>query len=884
MPSSHLRGFPVLPAFLFLCALLPAQARPPLFQPMGKFPIPFSDCPGLDMAVGDVDGDGDPDLLEYSYRHDPSDRTIFLFLNRGRALFDLAPPGSIQGVPKDSILYALFLDVDGDKDLDLAMVMEKSLYTTSEEYLAILLNDGKGRFRFHSKFPAPNAFCSAFSGDLDKDGDQDVLVFTSMGGRDLRPLIFINDGKGNFSEESAGRIPSCMSPYGSGALGDFDGDGDLDIVVGSEKSDQLFLNDGQGRFTEDAAFRALAPSRPASSYFACDLDRDGDLDLYADYWWEKGWFFLNDGKGRFTLSSKDKRGLSKGAALFMDVDGDGDPDAITGYKDDILYLNDGKGRFQKAPPSFLTRRGPDFYGVTGADLDGDGDGDLVFTAPYWPNQLYLGDGKGRFLEAGALAWNAPSTRERVNQVAGADLNGDGHADIIEAGYHIRWYANSGMGTFPSPPKTLAPRKGSYSWIRFGLGDLDGDGDLDLVAYSDTPRLFKNDGKGNFTETTKTSFSFYGGGWKDLVLEDWDRDGDLDLVFANFQGIGLLFNDGKARFLTGKTLFSSNKATISRILLFDMDGDGDKDVLAGTVSANGWTSPRPPYLLVNQGGKLVDQTAARLSEWAAPVLDAAAGDLDGDGDPDLVILFRVYGASICINDGKGYFKKESRRFPRWPLFENWGWSVALGDEDQDGYLDMAVAQFEGAQSAGFPRNRILLNNGKGFFRDATDDALGHESQAAALADLDGDGDLDLVFGGYADPVTMGIPTRVFFNLTRQVNAPWPALPGRPWRMDLYARPKTCNTVSWIIPVLSPREFDALAPPFGRLLVDPTKGFLLGPFPVSSSTWVHTITWTVPNKPVLLGEPFFLQALAVPALPASAFSWRFTNALRDRVEPF
>lgn len=132
--------------------------------------------------------------------------------------------------------------------------------------------------------------------------------------------------------------------------------------------------------------------------------------------------------------------------------------------------------------------------------------------------------------------------------------------------------------------------------------------------------------------------------------------------------------------------------------------------------------------------------------------------------------------------------------------------------------------------------------------------------------------------------MGTPTRVFFNLTRQVNAPWPALPGRPWRMDLYARPRGRNTPAWILSLLSPRKFDLLIAPFGRLLVDPSKMLPLGPFPVFSATGVHTITLTIPNKPVLLGAPFFLQGLAVPALPSSPFSWRFTNALRDRVEPF
>ncbi len=873
--------FSLLP--LLFPAFLPAQARPPLFQPMGKFPIPFSDCPGWDMAVGDVNGDGRPDLLEYSYRHDPSDHTVFLFLNRGHAIFDLAPPGAIQGIPQDSILSALFLDVDRDQDMDLVAVMDKRLNTTSEDYLAVFLNDGKGRFLFSRKYPAPNAFLTACSGDLDGDGDPDLLVFTWMTQKDIRPLIFINNGKGLFSEEGAGRIPLCKSPSGSGILGDFDGDGDLDLVVGSMKRDQLFLNDGKGRFTEDPAFSGAAPSWPSSVFFAQDMDKDGDLDIFAGDW-EKGFFFLNDGKGRFRLFSREARGLSKGAALFMDVDGDGDPDAVTRYKDDILYLNDGKGYFRKAPSSSLLKRGPDSYGVTGADLDGDGDGDLVFTSPFWPNLLFLGDGKGKFLEAEALAWNAPNNRERINQITGADLNGDGRTDILEAAQHIRWYANSGMGTFPSPPRTIAPHKGFYPWIRFGLGDLDRDGDLDLVAYSNFPRLFRNDGKGNFTETTKTAFSNYLREWTDLALVDWDRDGDLDLVYVNFQGIFLLLNDGKARFLTGKTLFTPSKSSFKRIFLFDLDGDGDEDILAGIVPPNGWTPPEPPHLLVNRGGKLVDETTRRLPELADPVLDAAAGDLDGDGDGDLVILLMNYGTRIWLNDGKGFFKKASNRLPGRPLFEDSGWAVALGDVDGDGDLDMAMAQFQRRTTSGFPHNRILLNDGKGFFRDATDDALGHESQAVALSDLDGDGDLDLLLGGYSDPITMGTPTRVFFNLTRQVNAPWPARPGLFWRMDVYAGSPRGKTTPLVLPLLSAAKTRACLPPFGRLLADPAKGVVLGPLFVSPKTGVRRVPLRVPKDPALLGALFYLQALVVPDLNWPPSTWRFTNALQDRAEAF
>ncbi|HET7219670.1 MAG TPA: VCBS repeat-containing protein [Vicinamibacterales bacterium] len=182
-------------------------------------------------------------------------------------------------------------------------------------------------------------------------------------------------------------------------------------------------------------------------------------------------------------------------------------------------------------------------------------------------------------------------------------------------------------------------------------------------------------------------------------------------------------------------------------LVDVDRDGDLDIFKaqGTDSLDG----RPNQLLINDGtGRFVDDTARRLPAGAANSTKADFGDVDGDGDLD-VIVANVGAEQLLINDGNGFFADASDRLPEpLPIFDDISADARFADVNGDGDLDVLVSNenpFPGGVGA---QNRLWINNGFGVFVDDTLARLPAAiDQTAAMlpGDIDADGDLDLMVG-------------------------------------------------------------------------------------------------------------------------------------------
>lgn len=353
------------------------------------------------ISLADVDGDGDLDLYAtHGYdtsnpnatRAPPPDRSM-LYLNDGRGGFSRAADNALSNA-YNYASGATFGDVDRDGDLDVF------LGTQLGQKDAFYRNLGGGRFERQELGEATTTPGAAFTStwaDMDADGDLDLHV----GGPSLSmpepTLIYRNDG-GTFTRVTGLAVDMGKSNAGSMLWSDLDGDGDQDVVMAASDIARrsgvppaerefpiVFRNDGGWRFTpiEGQAFDAFSSISGALG----DIDSDGDLDLFLGAWAPatevaRDRLFRNDGAGRFSAVEGFSPGGHNdlpGGGAFADFDLDGDLDLLSAaYGKGIeLQLNDGGGRFTLLDDPALIGRATTHGAVASGDLDGDGDPDAV---------------------------------------------------------------------------------------------------------------------------------------------------------------------------------------------------------------------------------------------------------------------------------------------------------------------------------------------------------------------------------------------------------------------------------------------------------------------------------------------------------------------------
>ena len=319
-----------------------------------------------------------------------------------------------------------------------------------------------------------------------------------------------------------------------------------------------------------------------------------------------------------------------------------------------------------------------------------------------------------------------------------------------------WAEGHGQGfhfeeeSFRLPPDTSLPGTSSTD---VDLVDVDGDGDLDLYVAEGTDslagrpdRLLINDGSGVFTDQSALRLPPGAANSTKVDFGDIDGDGDLDAIVANVLGEDLLVNVGNGFFVNGNARIPPpivipplNRFDISADARFaDVDGDGDLDILISNEnpfnpSPNGGDQNR---LWINDGtGHFADQTALRLPPRTDQTGAILPGDIDGDGDLDLVVLNRGQDL-VLVNDGAGFFTDQT--LARFPVTSDSTRGGGLADLDGDGDLDLLVGNSRTQAAA------LYLNDGNGVFAAAGLEMtpLADETDAGLeLVDLDGDGDLD-----------------------------------------------------------------------------------------------------------------------------------------------
>ena len=320
--------------------------------------------------------------------------------------------------------------------------------------------------------------------------------------------------------------------------------------------------------------------------------------------------------------------------------------------------------------------------------------------------------------------------------ATADLNGDGHLDLLFTNYisdNVSVLLGNGTGSFVAAtpvPVTNGPRE-------VEAADLDGDGDIDFLAtnYSgNNVTVALNNGNATFT----TSSVAVGTVPRGLAIGDLDGDGDIDFVAANYQSntVSVMLNNGNAAFAQA---VGSPVATGTRpvaVALADFDGDHDVDIAVTSNNTNNVS------ILLNNGSGAF--AAAPSAATGAGPRGIAAGDIDGDGDNDLVVAnFSANTLSILLNNGAAGFAAGT------PLTTgNNPYAVSLGDLDGDGDLDIAVS------NSGSSSVSVFINLGSAVFTPATGSpfAVGVSPGGVVMGDFDGDGYLDLSSSNFGSNTT------------------------------------------------------------------------------------------------------------------------------------
>ena len=349
--------------------------------------------------------------------------------------------------------------------------------------------------------------------------------------------------------------PSESCTFGPGlAAEDEDSDGDVDLFLpgcGEAGGPVLFRNDGQGHFKDMTREAGLASAGGEAAVFG-DYDNDGHPDLYVTGP-AGGKLFHNEGNGAYRDVTQEAGVAGQGPALgstWADLDHDGDLDLLVARPGSgsgkartpaslLFFTNDGHGRFAESSSAKRLERPFEALGVSCADFDDDRDVDFLVMPLSGALAFYSNDRIGSFtLLPSSYAAKAVSAGEGVTL---ADLNGDGWIDLYLPS--VGWLENrEGSGFEPRGGiPALRDAKGSAAL------DYDNDTRVDLLAAGDRLRLFRNEGEGGSFKDVTALVGLQDldvAGARGVVAVDVDQDGDADLVVARRGAAPLLLrNEG-----------------------------------------------------------------------------------------------------------------------------------------------------------------------------------------------------------------------------------------------------------------------------------------------------------------------------------------------------
>lgn len=630
----------------------------------------------------DLRGDGTAALLAYIPFRSPT----ALFIAHLDA--DMAA-GSFTTVMIPTVVAGLVVaDFNNDQRKDFAALIQGPNFD-SPASIAVFLNQGNGVMqRSEADLPLPAPSESMVAIDLNGDSRPDLASAATD-----RVAVLMNNGNGTFTNGPVTPVDGCS--FANSLVGaDFNGDGRNDLITGCGRDIYFLAANGDGSFSAP-----VKRSIGSLAFFltAADFNADGRMDLAA--------------------LARDNGFLS-------------------------VLVGDGSGGFP-TERRYVVNAGTD--NVMPADFDADGILDLVVATGH-PAALLPDTGAGTITmirgrgDGSFIAPESLTVSGNVTHIAGGDLNEDGRQDLVvidrfATSYQILTQQADGSFTRTSAPINL-PGGNQGLTNQVIAADLDADNHIDLAMSARAPLFFKGNGNGTFATPVLLGSANSSG--VSIATGDVNGDGQPDLINAN-QGpgdptISLFINNGGGAFQSGRVIHTG--VSPSWVTTADLNNDGRDDVIAtdrGEFRSE--TQLGDVAILLSGPGGTFGQ-ATRITGFFYPSY-VAAGDLNGDDNPDLVVAAEDtrlgdYLLHVLIGRGDGTFNAPTTYETSFGPS-----SINIADLNGDRRVDLFVGHCCGDTSTTF-----LAGNGDGTFQPEVNIESGASGAHAVITDINGDGKPDL----------------------------------------------------------------------------------------------------------------------------------------------
>jgi hypothetical protein len=626
--------------------------------------------------------------------------------------------------------------------------------------------DGQGNFSNSITIDSKSDAFDIFVEDMDGDGFKDLVYCKSNGNSKNVVWLKNTDGAGNFA------LPVVLATsnfYTKVQAIDMDNDGDFDIVYSSSTSLLLLKNNGTGTFTS----QSLASS--ADAFFMIDVNGDQLVDLiyksgYLLHYLQQnpdGTFLFKETMDSFVVNNYNNGFITGG-----DIDGDGDIDIAVIHENG----NDRRIKWYKNTnnvfANFLTLTLlPSSNGATSGDnrrmilddVNNDGLLDVVMHNSFL-NKISW------FINLGITGFGTEQTISLAvtnpRSIATGDFNNDAKLDVVAVGAtnnDVIWFNNTtGLGT------TFVANQLSQFVIfpsKIVVGDLNGDGTKDVLVTSTNDNKLSwypnTSGLGDFSQPQKIITSTLSNAQNGLIA-DLNNDGKNDVVAlsnlyeaADIKKIVQYLNSDSGNFAAEQVIYSS-LIYIGKMETIDVDNDGDLDLVCSFDSGD-------IKVFKNNG----NATYAAPTSFADSAGYFVPTDVDNDGDLDLIVSTTTSFFWLENTNGLGNYSVKhpvamNLALPR---------KFVVGDINNDGLKEVIYANNN--------LGRITINANGTFGPQSTFSSLGN-SNLIDMADLDNDGDLDIVCSvatnnntpGYTlarfryylndGSGTFGLPTEIYFD--------------------------------------------------------------------------------------------------------------------------